>query len=175
MLRFRMRSVSILLLALALPFGAQASPKVAILNMQRALTSTQDGKAAVAELERKFAPDTEKLSTEEREIGELEKQFRSPASRSDEETRLLRSRIDEVSRTHRRHVEDAQAKFEQERKRVIAELGAKMLVVIRQLAKQKHFEVVLDESQQSSVLWRADNTEITDEVIRRYDLAGGKK
>ena len=170
-----MRSASILLLALALSVASQARPKVAILNMQRAITSTQDGKVAAAELQRKFAPDLEKLSAEQREIDELEKQFQDRASHSEEENRQLRSRIDDLTRTHRRHQEDGQRKFEDERRRALAEIGAKILLVIKQLAKQEHFEVVLDESHESSVLWRADNTDIADEVIRRYDVAGRKK
>jgi outer membrane protein len=170
-----MRSASILLLALAVSVAAQARPKVAILNIQRAIKSTQDAKAAAAELQRKFAPDQEKLSTEQREIDELETQFQGSTARSEDETRLLRSRIDDLTRTHRRHVEDARSKFDQEQRRVLAELGAKIITVVKQLAKQNHFEVVLDESQASAVLWRADNADITDEVIKRYNIAQRKK
>ena len=162
-------------LALALSVAAEARPKVAILNIQRAITSTEDGKAAAAELQRKFVPDQDKLSIEQGEIDELEKQFQDRAARSEEENRQLRSRIDDLTRTHRRHQEDAQRKFDDERRRVLAELGAKILAVVKQLAKQEHFEVVLDESHESSVLWRADKNDITDEVIRRYDLAQRRK
>jgi Skp family chaperone for outer membrane proteins len=166
-----MRLLSIPLVAIAASSPAAARTNVAILNVLCAITATKDGKAAVTELERKFAPDQEKLSKDQEEIDELQKLLRDAAARA-EDVRPLRARLDDRIRTHRRIQQDLQAKFEEERKRVLAELRAKLMILVEQLAKQKHFDVVLgDGSPESAVFWRSDRTDITAEVIRRYDLA----
>jgi len=171
-----MRLASILLLAMAASVAAQARPKIAILDIHKAILATEDGKTAAADLQRRFAPEQEKLSGEQREIDELQKQWNGQATRPDEESRAFRLRIDDLTRTHGRHVEDARREFDEERKRILAELGAKIIAVVAQLAKQEHFELVLDDNTpESPVLWRAAKTEITDQVIQRYNLAQRKK
>jgi hypothetical protein len=52
-----MKLVFLLLAGTIVVIPALARPRVAILDTRRALVSTNDGKAAVAELHRKFDPD----------------------------------------------------------------------------------------------------------------------
>ena len=56
----------------------EAGTKVAILNIQKALTSTTDGMAAAAELARKFRPAMDKLAEENSEIERLRSQLGTP-------------------------------------------------------------------------------------------------
>jgi Skp family chaperone for outer membrane proteins len=147
---------------------AEAKPKIAIFNSQRAILSTEDGKAAATELKRKFEPDQEKLDQEQREIDSLGNDLR--ASNDIEEMAALRARIDALVRTHYRRRDDLHKKLEEERIRVLNQLGQKMMAVVEKIAKQKHFEVVLDASDPNTpVYWRAEKIDITDEVIKRYD------
>jgi outer membrane protein len=167
-----MKPVLFLLGAMVCLVPAEAKSKVAILNVQKAIISTQDGKTAAEELQRKFAPDQARLSDEQREIETLEKQLKDAGGRTDEATASLKARITTLIASHHRRVEDAGSKFEQERIRILKELGIKLRTVVEKYAKQKHFEVVLDESDpKAPVFWRATIADITDEVIKRYDQA----
>jgi Skp family chaperone for outer membrane proteins len=140
---------------------ALARPKVAILETRRALVSTNDGKAAVAELHRKFDPDQARLKEQEAEIVRL---------RNAPEAASFKDRIDVLVTSHRRATEDARLRFDAEQKRVYKELSEKLMVVVKKYAKQKHYEVVLDESDPSSpIVWREDKNDITDKVIQLYD------
>jgi Skp family chaperone for outer membrane proteins len=155
-----------LLLAAALVATAEAKPKVAILNIQNAIISTGDGKAAAAEMHRKFDPEQESLAAEQREIDELR-------GRNDSS---LKARIEALEQSHRRRIEDARQRFETEQKRVLKDLSARFMTVVEKYAKQKHFEVVLDESDpKTAVLWRADETDITSKVIELYERGANKK
>jgi Skp family chaperone for outer membrane proteins len=155
-----------LLLATALLATVQAKPKVAILNIQSAVLATSDGKAAAAEMHRKFDPEQERLAAEQREIDELR-------ARNDSS---LKARIEALEQSHRRRIEDARQKFEMEQKRVLKDLSARFMTVVEKYAKQKHFEVVLDESDpKTPVLWRADETDITSKVIELYEQGAKKK
>jgi Skp family chaperone for outer membrane proteins len=140
---------------------AQAKPRVAILNVQKAIVSTVDGLAAAEELHRKFDPGQTKLAGDQQEIQDL---------RSQPETEPLKARIAALERTHRHNIEDARHSFDVERERVFKELAAKLMVVVDEYAKQNHFEVVLDISDpKAAVVWRADGSDITEAVIERYD------
>jgi len=166
-----------LLLAAAVSlFPLEAKSKVAILNVQKAIISTQDGKAAAEELKRKFAPDEARLANEQQEIDRLQSQLKDTPAHTDDETASLKARITTLTTSHHRRVEDAAQRFEQERMRVLKELGVKLQAVVDKYAKQKHFEVVLDESDpKTPVFWRAATTDITDEVIKRYDQASNTR
>jgi hypothetical protein len=59
---------------------------------------------------------------------------------------------------------------------VLKDLSAKLTVVVEKYATQKHFEVVLDESDpKTPVLWRAEETDITAEAITLYEQGAKKR
>lgn len=101
---------------------AAAKPKVAIINVQRAIVSTQDGKAAAAALAIKYAPDQARMAKEQQEIDELNRQLSDGTAQTEQDSAQLKARIDASVRTHRRNEEDLRAKFEQDRKQVLADL-----------------------------------------------------
>jgi outer membrane protein len=147
-----MNLASSLLTALVLLAPIQAKPKVAILNIQKAILSTEDGKAASAELQRKSAPVQQRLKEQEVEIA---RQKNQPG-------------VETLEKTHRREMEDARHQLEVERDRVLKDLTTKLSVVVEKYAKKKHFEVVLDEGT-TSIFWRAAETDITAEIIKLYN------
>jgi outer membrane protein len=137
-----------------------AQPKVAILDIQKAVTSTRDGKLAEAELHRKFDPTQRQFAQDQSEIEALRQQILNNPSQA------LQERFKTLTQTYNRHMEDARQKFEVEQKSVLKDLTAKLMVVAADFAKQNHFETILDGT---NVLWRADQTDITDQVIALYD------
>jgi Skp family chaperone for outer membrane proteins len=158
-----MKLASLLLAGTILIAPALARPKVAILDIRRALVSTKDGKAAVAELHRRFDPDQTRLKEQEAEIVRL---------RNAPEAASFKDRIDALVTSHRRATEEARLRFDAEQKRVYKELSEKLMVVVKKYARQKHYEVVLDESDPNSpILWREDKNDITDKVIELYGHA----
>ena len=144
--------------------AADARSRVATLNAQKAVLATHDGQAAVAELKRKFGAEETRLSAEQREIEDLRRHLDGDASVTD--------RIDTLSTRHRRAAEELQRTVDEEQMRILKELNAKLLVVVEKYAHQKHFEIVLDESDpRTPIYWRSKSTDITAEVIKRYDQA----
>ena len=146
------------LLAIA---SLQAGPKVAFLDTRKALTSTSDGIAAVKELKTKFAPNQVAQESEEKELQGLQIELRNAPDNVS-----VKARIQAL----RRMREDRRSRFDAEQTKVLKDLTAKLMVVVGQYAKQKHFEAVIDLSDpKAAVLWRADNTDITDKIIKLYD------
>jgi Skp family chaperone for outer membrane proteins len=86
------------------------------------------------------------------------------------EAASFKDRIDALVTSHRRATEDARLRFDAEQKRVYQELSEKLMVIVKKYAKQKHYEVVLDQSDPNSpIVWREDKNDITDKVIQLYD------
>lgn len=159
-----MKSKLLILVGMIVVFQADARSRVATLNAQAAIRATHDGQAAAAELKRKFGAEQTRLSNEEREIDNLRRQLEGDAS--------LKDRIDALSARHRRAAEELQRKVDEEQTRILKELNAKLLVVVEKYAHQKHFEIVLDESDpRTPIYWRSKATDVTAEVIKRYDQA----
>ncbi len=161
-----MKATTLLVAVLVLLAPVHAKSKVAILNAQRAVLATEDGKSAAAELHRKFDPTQQKLAAEQREIEKLKGQKTAP----------ITDQIVAPEQAHRRHMEDARQSFEVEQKRILKDLTAKLFEVVDKYAKQKHLEVVLDESDpKTPIFWSAKGTDITEEVIKQYELAAKKR
>ena len=165
-----MKPVSLFLAAIVwFAPAAHARSKVATLQIQKALFSTADGKIAAADLERKFGTTLVRIEQERSELESLRNRLRDEAATlTADETALLKSRMETLAKSYYRDREET-PKFEAERTRVLKELTDKLMLVVDKYAKQKHFEVVLDESD-ARILWRDDRTDITDEVIKRYQM-----
>jgi outer membrane protein len=141
----------------------QAQPRVAVIDIQKAVTSTRDGKRAEAELLREFAPLQKQFAQDQSEIEALKQQI---LNRPFEETKPIQEKINTLMQAYNRRAQDAQQKVEVERKLVLKDLTARLVVVAGDFAKQNHFDTVLDTA---NVLWHADQTDITDQVIALYD------
>jgi Skp family chaperone for outer membrane proteins len=165
-----MKPVSLFLAAIVWVAPAvHARSKVATLQVQKALFSTADGKSAAAELESKFGPTLARIERERSELEGLRNRLRDEAATlTADETALLKSRMEALAKSYYRDREEA-PKFEAERERVLKDLMEKLMLVVDKYARRKHYEVVLDESD-ARVLWRAGRTDITDEVIKIYEM-----
>jgi Skp family chaperone for outer membrane proteins len=136
-------------------------PKIAILDIQKAVTSTREGILASAGLHRQFDPDIKQFEQERVEIDQLKQQALN------RKVGTLTKEIDARQKSYNRDTEDVRRRFEVEQKRVLKDLTAKLMVVVGEYAKQNNFSVVVDGS---SILWSADQADITGKVIALYDL-----
>jgi Skp family chaperone for outer membrane proteins len=148
---------------LAAAISLQAGPKVATIDIRKALTSTSDGKAAVAELERRFGP-------AQRSLSDVELRIRILHAADEGNQPALRRRIQALERSRRFGQELVAHQFEEAQQGVLKDLNAKLIQTVEKYAKRKHFEVVLDLSDSKTpVLWTAPKVDITGDIIKIYD------
>lgn len=156
----------------AAPAAASAAPtKIAVIQVQAALTATKEGQKAAAELEAKMGPRKKELDGRQAEIKEMQERLqRGGNTLSDSAKEDLTRSIDTKTKSFNRQVEDAQAELEQEQQRVIGALGQKMMAVIDKYAQQNGYALVIDVSNQNTpVLYASNSVDITKEVIDLYD------
>ena len=171
-----MRKVLVLVgvFALALPVVAAAQtnpPKIGVMNVLRAIVECSEGKQANEEFQKKFEAKREELSRKQKEIETLQQQLKSQAATLNEQAGAALARSIEAKTTDmKRSQEDAEKEFNELRNQVFNRIGSKLAPLVQQYAKEKNFTLVLDSSSQTTQLTYVDPaTDITDDVVKRYD------
>jgi outer membrane protein len=153
---------------------AFAQTKVAIINIQDAITRTQEGQKLIKELQDRYEPKTKELESYNTELNDLRNQLnKGQNTMSDDARRELLRRIQQKERDQQRAVEDARGQFNQEQQQIFNDVGGKIMAVIDKHAKEKGYSIVLDiSSPQSPVLYAVNEVNITNDVIAAYDAEG---
>ncbi len=147
--------------------------KIAIIHVQNAILSTKDGQKAAADLQSMFSPRQQDLEKKRTELTALQDQLRkgSATMSEDAKTKLMRD-IDATTTRVNRDTQDAQSDLDEAQGKVMQELGGKMMAVLEKYATANAFAVVLDVSNpQTPVLWAASAADITNDIVKLYDLA----
>ena len=155
------------------PSGAlSASGKIALIDMNTAISRTQEGQQRAKELEVKFAPTSTRIKEKQQKIADLRNQLsRGSNTMSDDARRKLLREIQATERDLKRETEDAQAEFTQEQGKVGSEIGNKLLATIQKYSIDKGLSLVLNVSALPipSVVFALNELNITDDIIKLYD------
>ena len=151
--------------------GAAASAKVGVLSVQAAIASTAEGKQAAAELQSQFAPRTTELQNLQKQIEELRSRLQTGQSTlSDEEKARLQREGDQLTRTFQRKQQEFQDDTNDAQQEVVNRIGRKLVDVLSKFSKDNGYSIILDtSSQQSPVLFAANQIDVTQDIIRLYD------
>ena len=151
-----------------------APNKIGVIQIQSALVSTKEGQKATQEFQaRVFEPKKKELDRKAAEIRDLQDKLQrggnamAQAAKED-----LQRNIDAKTKTYNRDMQDAQDEAEQEQRKMLDELGQKMIKVIDDYAVANGYAVIIDVSNpQTPVLYASNQVDITKEIIEAYDKA----
>jgi len=147
--------------------------KIAILNTQKALLDTAEIKKAQADLEAKFKPRTDELTKLNTELNDIQTRLNAGAGKLTPQVEAdLQSQGQRKQRELQRKQEDLQAEFERDRQEILLRASQRMQEVVKKLAEEKGYDVVLDTS--NAVHFKA-TLEITAEATAAYDKANPAK
>jgi len=147
---------------------AAPSPKIALVNMQDAITGTTDGKNAESKLDAEFAPRKAKLDEQEKEIADLQAQLEK-GGLSDEAKEKLGQDIDHKTLMFNVANENADGDLRTAQTKVLRDLAPRMIACIAAYAKSKGYAMVFDISDSDLPKLYSNATEITGEVIAEYE------
>ena len=154
-------------------FLAQASnvSRVAVINMQTAILGSIEGKKAADTLKVKYDAKAAELEKKKKEIEDLTADLsRQEKNLSEEALAGKKKAIDTRQKELTRAGEDANNEFQQLQNEAINTIGNKILKVIQAYANEQNFSLVIDSSSpQGGVLYVSPTTDITTEIIRRFD------
>jgi outer membrane protein len=151
--------------------GAAASGKVGVINIQAAIASTAEGKQAAAELQSQFAPRTNELQNMQKQIEDLRNRLQTGQSTlSDEEKARLQREGDQLTRSFQRKQQEFQDDTNDAQQDVVNRIGRKLVDVLNKYSKENGYSIVLDDSsQQTPVIFAANQIDVTQDIIRLYD------
>ncbi len=169
--RSRSRLVS-LLVALALAMGAPklyAQVRIAVVDMQRALLETNEGRRAKAQLKKLFEARQEQLNarqeTLKRMLEDIQKQ-KNVVAREALEKRMNEYQAEFVK------LQQSYNEYQQELAQKEAELTKGILVnlqgVVAHIGDSGEYDAIFD---QGAVVWSRTQYDITGQVIREYNTA----
>ena len=164
-----------LMLALGGAAAAQTQTKVGVIQAQSAIVSTREGQKATADLETRLEPRRKELEKKQSEIRELQDKLQRGGNAMAEAAKndLVRT-IDQRTKSYNRDMEDAEADYQEQTRKLMEEMSGKMMQVIDKYAAANGFSIILDVSNPNTpVLYASNTVDITKEIIELYDKASG--
>jgi len=162
-------------LAVALSGGAAYAQKIAIVDMQKAVLATSDGKKAAAVIDDKFAPVKAHLDQLQKDIIAKQDQYTktrstlSPAAAS-----AAQAEIEKLTTELKRKQEDAQQDLQEEESKQLGSIVPKLEQIINTYAAANQISFVVDTSANPNNLIYADGSlNITAAVVAAYEKAAG--
>lgn len=154
--------------------AADPPMKVGVINMQSAIASTAEGKQDLAQLQAQFAPRTAEISTLEKRLQDLQAKAQAEANTaSDDEKANLQLQYSNLSRTYQRKNQDLNDDENEAQQEMVSTIGRKMMNVLSKYAAQNGYAVIIDTDtsaqQMPVVLFRADQIDVSQEIVRLYD------
>jgi outer membrane protein len=148
-----------------------AEGKVGVIDVQAAVAGTAEGKQAIAQLQSQFAPRQSELANLQKQIEDDQTRLRTgQTTLSDEEKARLSSEYDLLTRSYQRKSQDAQDDFTAAQQEMLNRIGRKMMDVLDKYSKDNGYSVILDtSSQQTPVLYAANQVNVTQDIIHLYD------
>jgi outer membrane protein len=146
---------------------ASAQAKVAVINLQRAVFESAEIKKADAEMQAKFKPRQDAVEKLQSDIANLAKQLQNASGKlSGQAEADLTSQGQRKQRELQRLQDDLQADATSYRNDVLSRSSSKMTEVVKKLAEERGFDVVIDTS---TALYFKPAMEITNDAIAAYD------
>ena len=161
------------------PASAASAPtgatKVAVIAFQPAVAATNEGRAAFAKIQQRFAPKQAQLKAEDDQINTLKKELQTEGSTLSEADRAAKLRtIDDKEKTLQRDAQDAQSDFQQAMTEAYQGIAAKFYAVLQQYAESHGYGAVFDSSsQQTPIVWASKSADISQAVVQAYNEKSG--
>ncbi len=161
--------------AAAAPAGP---PKVAVIEFQAAVTSTNEFQRDFGDLQKKFEPQRTQLKTLSDEVDTLTKQLQTQsATLSDAERASKAKTLDDKKKQAQRIAEDAQNDYQQAMQETFGKVAGKVDELLNTYAKDQGYTLVIDATEQQqqapTVLYAAPSSNITKAIVDAYNVKSG--
>ena len=148
---------------------ASAQIKLAVINLQRAVLESAEIKKASAEMEARYKPRQQQMEKLQQDLSALQQQLQMNAGKLTQQAEAdLTAQGQKKQRDLQRITEDLQADVERDRNDILTKSAIKMGEVVKKLAEEKGYDVVVDVA---NAVYFKPAFEITTEAIAAYDKA----
>jgi outer membrane protein len=146
-----------------------AETKVAVINVQRAVLESEEIQKASAAMEARYKPRQQDIEKLQREMQAIQQQLQAGAGKLTQQAEAdLTAQGQRKQRDVQRITEDLQADVERERTEILGKSSQRMTEVVKKLAEEKGYDVVVDVS---NTVYFKPALEITAEALAAYNKA----
>jgi len=157
--------------ALAAGLTAQTVVKIGVLDSQRVLETSAEGKRAIAQLEdrnKKLQAEVVKLNDQIKSLeGRLSTQR---LTLTPEAAQAINADLVRKQTEQKRLSEDAGRELQELQFKLLNKIQAELIPLIEALGKEKDLDIIFDLAKSGAVYFKP-TADLTDEVIRRYDAS----
>jgi outer membrane protein len=159
----------------AAPAAPAGPSKIAVIEFEAAVASTNEGERNFADLKKKYEPKENVLKSQSDEIDSLTKQLQAQGSTLSEAARASQARtIDEKKKKLDRDAEDLRTQGAQEANDMYNALASKVYDVLSDYAKSQGYTMVLNRTQQQNpILIALPSIDISKAIIDAYNVKSG--
>lgn len=152
-------------------FAAAQAPKIAVVNLQRAVLESAEIKKASTDMEARYKPRTQQLDQLQKELAGISQQLQTNSGKLTPQAEAdLQADGQRKQRDAQRLQEDLQADVDRERNEILTDASKRMQEVIKKLAEERGFDLVVDVTNGAAIYFKPA-LEITNDVIAAYDKA----
>ncbi len=151
---------------------AGGATKVAIIDIQRAVASTNEGKRELEALNKKYEPRQAGLQKQASDIQELRKQLSASDKMTDDARAALLKNLEQKQIALRHDAESVRADYQMDQREIVSRILKKMAPVVDKYAKENGYTMIFDAQfwPQGPVLWaNAAAADITGAVVNAYN------
>jgi outer membrane protein len=146
-----------------------AQTKVAVINLQRAVLESDEIQKASAAMEAKYKPRQQEIEKTQRDMQGIQQQLQAGVGKLTQQAEAeLTAQGQRKQRELQRMTEDLQADVDRERNDVLGKSTQRMTEVVKKLAEEKGYDVVVDVS---NTVYFKPALEITTEALAAYNKA----
>jgi outer membrane protein len=163
--------VSMALAALAAPLFAQTTvpARLAVIDVQRVLTTSTAGKAAYERLKKLQDDRVAKMQKMDDEVKGMANELNTKKlSLSDEKQAEMAKQIADKQTTMQRFAQDADKEVTDARDKALEELNKKIVPVVDVIGKEMGLAAIFNKFE-SGLIYASDAIDITDTVIKRFN------
>lgn len=168
-LRMGLRPLMVCSALFAIGQTAPAQTKVAVINLQRAVFESAEIKKADAEMQARFKPRQAQIDQLQKDVAAIAQNLQTNAGRLTAQAEAdLTAQGQRKERDLKRLNEDLSADADRERNEILTKSTTKMSDIVKKMAEEKGFDVVVDVS---NTVYFKPALEITNDAIAAYDKA----
>jgi len=148
---------------------ASAQVKIGVINLQKAVFDTAEIKKADAEMQAKYKPRQDKLQQTQEQIQRIAQQLQSGSGKlTPQQEADLQTQGQRLQKEGQRLQDDLQADVTADRNDILSKATQKMNDVVKKIAEEKGFDLVVESS---ASLYVKPALDITADATAAYDKA----
>jgi outer membrane protein len=151
--------------------AAPATPKLAVIDVQKVVIESAAGKEVFARLKRLQEGKVEEGRKREKELKELEQKVADQKfSLAEDKLSALQKEYQQKAIDFKRFQDDADRELEEAQKKELREMEKKIMPVVNAIGREEKYTLLFNKFQ-SGLVYADEAIDITESVIRRFNAA----